>query len=57
MALLIPNYGSPLKNSEYNAFQNLPTRRERRAALRTFKKKLQVHTKFKLRQGIRVPQQ
>ena len=52
MATLIPNNGTPLKNAEYDAFKNLPTRRERRAALRHYKKRLQKHLQFKAKQGI-----
>ncbi len=55
MATLIPNNGRPLKNAEYGAFQNLPTRRERRAALRDVKRKLKKHVEFKIRQGVKVP--
>jgi hypothetical protein len=55
MATLIPNNGVPMRNVEYGAFQSLPTRRERRQALRQYKKKLQKHINFKLKQGIRVP--
>jgi hypothetical protein len=55
MATLIPNNGAPLKNAEYGPYQNLPTRRERRQALRQFKKQLKKHIQFKIKQGIRVP--
>jgi hypothetical protein len=55
MATLIPNNGTPLKNREYAAFQNFPTRRERRAALRDIKRKLKKHVEAKIRQGIKIP--
>jgi len=52
---LVSNNGTPLRNAEYATLVNLPTRTERRAALRQYKKTLKKHVQFKLKQGIKVP--
>lgn len=52
MAFLHENNGAPLANSGLNAFKNMPTRRQRREALRFFEKMLADHCRHKQKHGL-----